>query len=162
MRAVLRQAPNVIAVGELKEPETMELALEAAETGHLVLSTLNTMNAQQTVERFVGAFPAAEQPVVRERLARMLRCVICQRLIPRKSDEGRVALFNVLDAGSSVLSRLLEQRTPNSSGSEASHEPGFDIEIEKLVRTGVISSEIALMYATNASALSKKLAASAK
>jgi twitching motility protein PilT len=162
MRAVLRQAPNVIAVGELKEPETMELALEAAETGHLVLSTLNTMNAQQTVERFVGAFPAAEQPVVRERLARMLRCVISQRLIPRKSDEGRVAVFDVLNAGSSVLSRLLEQRTANSSGSDAPQELGFDIEIEKLVRTGIISSEIALTYATNVPALSRKLAASAK
>jgi twitching motility protein PilT len=162
MRAVLRQAPNVIAVGDLKEPETMELALEAVETGHLVLSTLNTMNAQQTVERFVGAFSAIEQPLIRERLGRMLRCVISQRLIPRKSDEGRVALFDVLDSGSSVLSRLLEQRTANSSGSDASHEPGFDIEIEKLVRAGIISSEIALMYATNAPALSQKLAASAK
>jgi twitching motility protein PilT len=162
MRAALRQAPNVIAVGELKDCETMELALEAAETGHLVLSTLNTLNAQQTVERFIGAFPAAEQSAVRERLARMLRCVISQRLIPRKSDEGRVALFEVLNAGSSVLSRLLENGAANSAELGSSHELGFDIEIEKLVRAEIVSPEVALMYATDAAALSKKLAASAK
>jgi twitching motility protein PilT len=162
MRAALRQAPNVIAVGELKEQETMELALEAAETGHLVLSTLNTLNAQQTVERFVGAFPAAEQSAVRERLGRMLRCVISQRLIPRKSDEGRVALFEVLNAGSGVLSSLMENRTVNSAGIDTSRELSFDTEIEELVRAGIISSETALMYATNAPALSQKLAASAK
>jgi twitching motility protein PilT len=162
MRAALRQAPNVIAVGELKDCETMELALEAAETGHLVLSTLNTLNAQQTVERFVGAFSAAEQSAVRERLGRMLRCVISQSLIPRKNDEGRVALFEVLKSGSSVLTSLLENGTANSAGIDTSHEGCFDVEIEKLVRAGIISSEIALMYATNASALSKKLAASEK
>jgi twitching motility protein PilT len=162
MRAALRQAPNVIAVGELKEQETMELALEAAETGHLVLSTLNTLNAQQTVERFVGAFPAAEQSAVRERLGRMLRCVISQRLIPRKSDEGRVAVFEVLTSGSSFLSRLVESGTVDPDAREASDEPSFDIEIEKLVRAGIVSSETALTYATNAPALSKKLAASAK
>src|SRR5213080_1164154 len=84
IRAALRQAPNVIAVGELKDRETMELALEAAETGHLVLSTLNTLNAQQTVERFAAAFPASEQASTRDRLARMLRHVISQRLVPKR------------------------------------------------------------------------------
>jgi twitching motility protein PilT len=162
MRAALRQAPNVIAVGELKDCETMELALEAAEAGHLVLSTLNTLNAQQTVERFVGAFSAAEQSAVRDRLGRMLRCVISQRLIPRKSDEGRVAVFEVLNSGSRLLSRLVESATVDPDAREASDEPSFDIEIEKLVRAGIIGSEIALTYATNAPALSKKLAASAK
>jgi twitching motility protein PilT len=114
------------------------------------------------VERFVGAFSAAEQSAVRERLGRMLRCVISQRLIPRKSDEGRVALFEVLKAGSSVLSSLLENGTANSAEIDTSHELGFDIQIEKLVRAGIVSSEIALTYATNAPALSRKLAASAK
>src|SRR5258707_962004 len=86
MRAALRQLPNVIAVGELKDCETMELALEAAETGHLVLSTMNTLNARKTVERFVGAFPGTEQAAVRERLGLMLRCVVSQRLLPRKNE----------------------------------------------------------------------------
>src|SRR5438876_6927605 len=85
MRAALRQAPNVIAVGELKDRETMELALEAAETGHLVLSTLTTLNAQQSVERIVNAFPGADEDVVTERLARMLRVLVCQRLVLRRS-----------------------------------------------------------------------------
>jgi len=88
--------------------------------------------------------------------------VICQRLIPRKSDEGRVALFEVLNAGSGVLSSLMENRTVNSAGIDTSRELSFDTEIEELVRAGIISSETALMYATNAPALSKKLAASAK
>src|SRR5215467_6707379 len=93
MRAALRQAPNVIAVGELKDRETMELGLEAAETGHLVLSTFNTPNASKTVERFVAAFAAGEQVSVRERLARMLRYVISQRLVPRTEDNNRIAVF---------------------------------------------------------------------
>src|SRR5205823_3584631 len=100
LRAALRQAPNVIAVGELKDPETMELALEAAETGHLVLSTMNTINAQQTVERFVSALPAGDHRPGRDRLARMLRYVISQRLVPRKQDEHRMAVFEVWKSGS--------------------------------------------------------------
>src|SRR5437773_1040314 len=122
MRAALRQAPNVIAVGELKERETMELALEAAETGHLVLSTLNTLNAQQTVERFVAAFPAAEQAGARERLARMLRFVISQRLVPRREDSNRIAVFEVLKSGSKLLDRLLE----GVSSSNQSKSLGLD------------------------------------
>src|SRR6266567_1730121 len=107
MRAALRQSPNVIAVGELKERETMELALEAAETGHLVLSTLNTVNAKQTVERFVGTFPPAEHAAIRDRLARMLRFLICQRLVPRRQDGRRVAVFETLKSDSQALDGLL-------------------------------------------------------
>ena len=142
MRAALRQAPNVIAVGELKDRETMELALEAAETGHLVLSTLNTLNAQQTVERFVAAFPAAEQAGARERLARMLRYVISQRLVPRSESSHRIAVFEILKSGSKVLDRLLEGAS--SSGKESA---GLDEEIEKLVRAGMVTPEIALAHA---------------
>ncbi len=165
LRAALRQAPNVIVVGELKDRETMELALEAAETGHLVLSTLNTLDAQQTVGRFVGAFSAAEQPATRERVARMLRYVISQRLIPRKQDGGRVAVFEILKSGSSTLEQLLET---DAASSHAGREPGqsdiigFDAEIERLVRAGIVSPEIALAHATDAGELEKKLAAPKK
>lgn len=114
MRAALRQAPNVIAVGELKDRETMELALQAAETGHLVLSTLNTLNAQQTVERFVSAFPAIEQAGVRERLARMLRYVISQQLVPQRENAHRTAVFEVLKSGSELLYRLLTTASSSS------------------------------------------------
>src|SRR5437660_128358 len=157
LSAALRQAPNVIAVGELKDPETMELALEAAETGHLVLSTLNTLNAQQTVERFVAAFPAAEQAGTRERLARMLRYVISQRLVPRSEGSHRIAVFEILKSGSKVLDRLLEGAS--SSGKKSA---GLDEEIEKLVRAGLVTQEIALAHAIDPRELAKKLAATEK
>src|SRR4029078_11241206 len=85
MRAALRQAPKVILVGELRDRETMEMVLEAAETGHLVLSSLNAPNAAKTLERIVSAFPAPELPSLRGGLAKTLRYVISQQLLPRKS-----------------------------------------------------------------------------
>ena len=94
LRAALRQAPKVILVGELRDRETMEMVLEAAETGHLVLSGLNAPNAAKTLERIVTAFPSSEQSSVRGRLAKTLRHVISQRLVPRK-DGGRVAILEV-------------------------------------------------------------------
>ena len=152
MRAALRQAPNVIAVGELKDREAIELALDAAETGHVVLSTLNTVNAQKTVERMVGAFPTAEQAAIRERLARMLRFLICQRLVPRQQDGRRVAVFEILKSDSQALDGLL-------SGNEVSREnlDDLDAEIERLVRAGVVSPEIALAHAVDPRELAKRL-----
>jgi twitching motility protein PilT len=144
MRAALRQAPNVIAVGDLKDHETMELALEAAETGHLVLSTLNTLGAHQTVERLVSAFALAEQTAIRSRLTRMVRYVVSQRLIPRQ-DGGRVAVFEVLKGGSKALDRLLE----NGSSGATEDLSGLDAEIAKLVRAGVVTPEIALAHAVD-------------
>src|SRR5437660_6552229 len=94
LRAALRQAPKVILVGELRDRETMEMVLEAAETGHLVLSSLNAPNAVKTLERIAGAFPATEQASIRARLAKTLRYVISQRLIPRR-DGGRVAILEI-------------------------------------------------------------------
>src|SRR5436190_18567777 len=140
MRAALRQSPNVIAVGELKDRETMELALEAAETGHLVLSTLNTLDARQTVERFLGAFPASEQAATRERLARMLRYVISQRLVPRQEGRARVAVFELLKAGSKVLDGILRGSPRKTEASRrAADLEDFDSEIEKLVNAGIVS-----------------------
>jgi twitching motility protein PilT len=158
IRAALRQAPNVIAVGELKDRESMELALEAAETGHLVLSTLNTLNAQQTVERFVAAFPSAEQSNTRDRLARMLRCVISQRLVPRREGAQRIAVFDILKSGSKVLDRLLTGTAP----AKQSEHFALDAEIEKLVHAGIVSPEIALAHALDPKSLAKKLASPVK
>src|SRR5216683_463946 len=166
MRAALRQVPNVIAVGELKDRETMELALEAAETGHLVLSTMNTLNAHKTVERFVGAFPGTEQATVRERLGLMLRCVISQRLLPRKNEGGRVAVFEMVNSGPRLLGNLpethssgkrdhVERRSPAGTGE-------MDAELERLVVSGIVTAEIALAQATNAPALAKRLTAAKK
>jgi twitching motility protein PilT len=158
IRAALRQAPNVIAVGELKDRESMELALEAAETGHLVLSTLNTLNAQQTVERFAAAFPSSEQTNTRDRLARMLRCVISQRLVPRREGAQRIAVFEILKSGSKVLDRLLS----GSASAKQTEQPALDAEIEKLVHAGIVSPEIALAHALDPKSLAKKLATPAK
>jgi twitching motility protein PilT len=155
MRAALRQAPNVIAVGELKDRETMELALEAAETGHVVLSTLNTLNAQQTVERLVNAFPSSEQAGVRDRLAKMLRFLICQRLVPRQQDGRRVAVFETLKSESQMLDGLLCNPVHPCANDDTD---GLDLQIERLVRAGVVSPEIALAHAIDPRELSKKLA----
>jgi twitching motility protein PilT len=153
MKAALRQVPNIIAIGELKDPQTMELALEAAETGHVVLSTVNTLSAQQTIERLVGAFSKPEQQSVRNRIARVLRYVISQRLVPKKDDEGRTAVFDVLKSGSGAFARLLDEANSSSYGDDCS----IDSQIEDLVRAGIVSREIALAHALDARALAKRL-----
>jgi twitching motility protein PilT len=163
MRAALRQVPNVIAVGELKDRESMELALEAAETGHLVLSTMNTLSAHKTVERFVGAFPGAEQSAVRERLALMLRCVISQRLLPRKNDGGRVPVYEIVNSGPGLLGCVREAPIDGSAEPRPSiGTSGLDAKLERLVVSGTVTPEIALAHATDAGALAKRLAAAQK
>ena len=163
LSAALRQAPNVIAVGELKTPETMELALEAAETGHLVLSTMNTINAQQAVERFASALPSGEQRPARDRLARRLRYVISQRLVPKKQDEHRMAVFEVWKSGSESLEHLLRneshRRSDDPPRQNSEHAAGWSIDsqIEDLVRGGILSPDIAVTHAMDPRALAKKL-----
>lgn len=145
LRAALRQAPSVILLGELRDRETMELVLEAAETGHLVLSSLNTMTAAQTVERIINAFPSTEQSSVRDRLARSLRWIVAQRLIPRSDGSGRVPLVEILKTQSLA-----------SIEHNGSHLH-FDVEIEKLVRSGVVDIETALAYATDPNQMQQTL-----
>ncbi|HWF47158.1 MAG TPA: ATPase, T2SS/T4P/T4SS family [Bryobacteraceae bacterium] len=161
LSAALRQAPNVIAVGELKDPATMELALEAAETGHLVLSTMNTINPQQAVQRFVSALPAGEQRPARDRLTRMLRYVISQRLVPRKQDEHRMAVFEVWKSGSEPLDRLLRneshRRSDDAQYPETTADWSIDSQIEELVQSGIVTPEIAVTHAMDPRALAKKL-----
>src|SRR6202011_883980 len=96
LRAALRQAPKVILVGEMRDKETIEVALEAAETGHLVFSTLHTTDASKTIERIIGVFPLADQNTIRNRLAKAFRYIVSQRLIPRHDGKGRVATFEIL------------------------------------------------------------------
>jgi twitching motility protein PilT len=154
LRAALRQAPKVILVGELRDRETMEMVLEAAETGHLVLSSLNAPSTIKTVERIVSAFPPLEQLSLRSRLARTLRYVISQQLIPRKGG-GRVAVHEVfkntprtaqyLDCEDPAGANLLD--AIQNSGAEGMLS--FDQGIEKLVRAGIVDAEVGLSYATN-------------
>jgi twitching motility protein PilT len=160
LRAALRQAPKVILVGEMRDRETMEMVLEAAETGHLILSSLNTLNVAKTVERIVSAFSALEQSSIRSRLAKALRYVISQRLVPRL-DGGRVAALEVFKATSRTMQYIecddhggLLNAVKNGASDGMQH---FDGEIEKLVRSGIVDREIALSYATDAQELQKAL-----
>jgi twitching motility protein PilT len=154
LRAALRQAPQVILVGEIRDRETSEMLLEAAETGHLVLSSLNTLDAAKTVERLVSAFAFGEQSAVRGRLAKTLRYVVSQRLIPRK-EGGRVAVVEILKSSPRVHdclehahgSRQTLLQIMKESGAEGMQH--FDGEIEKLVRAGVMDQDTALNYATD-------------
>ena len=159
LRAALRQAPKVILVGEMRDRETIEIALEAAETGHLVMSTLHTIDAAKTVERIVGVFPLGDQPGIRTRLAKAFQYVISQRLLPRADAGGRVAALEILKAtlrtreyvemGESNGKTLLDAM---KDGSEDGMQH-FDGEIERLLRAGVITLDTAMSYCTNANNL---------
>ena len=164
LRAALRQAPKVILVGEMRDRETIEIAMEAAETGHLVMSTLHTIDACKTVERIVGVFPMAEQHSVRNRLAKSFRYIISQRLIPRKDGHGRVAALEILkstlrtreyvEKGEGEGRTLVDaMRVGTTEGMQH-----FDGEIEKLIRAGTIEFETGMGYATNAGNLRLELA----
>jgi twitching motility protein PilT len=155
LHAALRQASNVIVVGELKHSEEMELALEAAETGHLVLSTFNTLTAPQAIERFVAAFPAIEQANVRERLRRMLRYVVCQRLIRRQRDGKRMAAYEIVRCHPLPSMEMPEADTDSN---RSANQSNLDAELERLVRQGIISPEAALEQALEPEQLSRKLA----
>jgi twitching motility protein PilT len=155
LRAALRQAPKVILVGEMRDRETMEVALEAAETGHLVLSTLHTIDAAKTVERLIGAFPKNEERSIRTRLSQSFRYIISQRLVPRADGTGRIAVFEILKATSRTREYIEHGETEGKSLRDAMEQgetegmQTFDGEIEKLYRSGVITKEDALLYASN-------------
>ena len=164
LRSAMRQAPKVILVGEIRDRETMEIVLEAAETGHLVLSSLNTMDASKTVERIVSSFSPAEQKSVRERFAKSFRYIICQRLMPKADRAGRVAAFEIMKANSRTRECIekgeSEDRTLldaiKAGGSEGMQH--FDSEIAQLVQDRVIDLETGLTFASNAATLGQELA----
>ena len=155
LRAALRQAPKVILVGEMRDKETIEIAMEAAETGHLVLSTLHTIDASKTVERIVGVFPMAEQHTLRNRLAKSFRYIISQRLVPRKDGTGRVAVIEVLKSTLRTREYVEKGETDGKTLLDAmrvGEQEGmqhFDGDIERLIRAGVLDMETGLAYATN-------------
>ena len=164
LRAALRQAPKVILVGEMRDRETIEIAMEAAETGHLVLSTLHTIDASKTVERIVGAFPMAEQHTLRNRLAKSFQYIVSQRLIPRQDGTGRVAAIEILkstlrtreyvEKGEGDGKTLLDaMRVGSQDGMQH-----FDGEIERLIREGIVSLDTGLAYSTNPGNLQLELA----
>lgn len=155
LRAALRQAPKVILVGEMRDKETIEIALEAAETGHLVLSTLHTIDASKTVERIVGVFPMSEQHTLRNRLAKSFRYIISQRLVPRKDGAGRVAVIEILKSTLRTREYVEKGETDGKTLLDAmrvGEQEGmqhFDGNIERFIREGVLDMETGLAYATN-------------
>jgi twitching motility protein PilT len=163
LRSALRQAPKVILVGEMRDQETIEIAITAAETGHLVFSTLHTIDAAKTVERIVGVFPAADQQSVRTRLAASFRYFVSQRLLPRRDGKGRVAMIEILkstmrtreyiEKGEGEGKTLLDaMRDGDMDGMQE-----FDGQLDRAVNLGVISKQDALYYATNAGNLNLRL-----
>ncbi len=157
LRAALRQAPKVILVGEMRDRETIEVALEAAETGHLVLSTLHTIDASKTIDRIIGVFPKNEEPSIRTRIAQSFRFIISQRLIPKS--EGRVAAVEILKSTMRTRDYIAKGESEGKSlidAMEQGEQEGmqtFDGVIEQLIRKGVLTREMAMPYATNANNL---------
>jgi twitching motility protein PilT len=155
LRAALRQAPKVILVGEMRDRETMEVALEAAETGHLVLSTLHTIDAPKSVERIIGAFPKNEEQIIRTRLSQSFRYIVSQRLLPRADGTGRVAAIEILKATSRTKEYIERGESEGKSLMDAMEQgetegmQTFDGQIEKLIKSGVVSKADGLAYSSN-------------
>jgi twitching motility protein PilT len=155
LRAALRQAPNVILVGEMRDRETMELVLEAAESGHLVLTSLNTVSVAKTVDRMVSAFSVPEQTSIRSRLARTFRYIVSQRLIPRKDGSGRIAIVEMLKACPRTQSCIEVNDSSGDNLLQAMRDGGsegmqhFDGELQKLVQADVVDFDTAMMYTSD-------------
>jgi twitching motility protein PilT len=164
LRGALRQAPKVILVGEMRDRETIEIALEAAETGHLVMSTLHTIDASKTVERIIGVFPFSDQHAIRTRFGKAFRHIISQRLLPRKDGNGRIAAIEILkstmrtreyvEKGENEGKTLLDaMRDGDTEGMQH-----FDGVIEKLIRSGTVDFEAGMAFSTNPGNLRLELA----
>src|SRR5688500_9862433 len=155
LRAALRRAPKVILIGEMRDFETTEIALEAAETGHLVLSTLHTVDASKTVDRIIGLYPKNEEPVIRTRLAQTFRYIVSQRLLPRADLRGRVAAVEILRSTPRTREYIENGEVEGKSLLEAMRDgklegmQDFDSVIKNFIERGVVSLEDGLTFATN-------------
>ena len=154
LRAALRQAPKVILVGEIRDRETMEIAMTASETGHVVFSTLHTINAGQTVNRILGMFSREEEPQLRQRLAETLRYVVSQRLVG-KTGGGRLMVSEIMGSSLRTRETILYGESEGKSFQEiieAGSTLGwhsFDQSLLHAYETGVVSEETAMLYCTN-------------
>src|ERR1700687_1004236 len=164
LRSAMRQAPKVILVGEMRDRETIEIVLEAAETGHLVFSSLNTMDASKTVDRVVSSFTPAEQQSVRERFAKSFRYIVCSRLMSKYDRSGRVAAFEILKANARTRECIEKGERENKNlldaikAGESEGMQHFDGEIARLVQDRLVDLETGLSYASNPAALGQALA----
>lgn len=155
LRAALRQDPDVIFVGEMRDLETIETALSAAETGHLVLSTVHTLDAKETVNRIISAFPAYQQKQIRLQLGAVLKAVISQRLVPRADRKGRVCAAEIMISTSRIRNLILEEdRTSQihdaiAEGSVSYGMQTFDQSLMQLLHKKLITYEEAIKQCTN-------------
>jgi len=155
LRAALRQAPKVILIGEMRDYETTEIALEAAETGHLVLSTLHTIDASKTIDRIIGLYPKNEEPVIRTRLAQTFRYILSQRLIPRSDFRGRIAAVEILRSTPRTREYIENGEAEGKSLLDAMRDgklegmQNFDTVIKDLIERKIISVEDGIGFATN-------------
>jgi twitching motility protein PilT len=163
LRAALRQDPDVVLIGEMRDPETIETALTAAETGHLVFSTLHTLNATETINRIVGAFPPHQQEQIRHQLASVLKAAISQRLLPRSDGQGRALAAEVLMMTPYVRDCVVDPDKTSlipdaivAGGSQYGMQ-SFDQDILRLVQEDVVTIEEAFRWVTNAEEFKMKL-----
>ena len=163
LRSALRQAPKVILVGEMRDRETIEIVLEAAETGHLVLSSLNTMDAPKTVERIVSSFSPEEQQTIRQRFAKSFRYIVCQRLLPQADRSSRIPVAEILKANARTRESIERGDHDGKTlldAMKAGASEGmqhFDGEIAQLVRDRVVDLETGLSFASNPTVLGQEL-----
>jgi len=154
LRAALREDPDVILVGEMRDPETVRTALDAAETGHMVFSTLHTLDAKETINRIISFFPLNQQQAIRFQLASVLRATISQRLIPRADGSGRVPAVEVMIVTDAIRERIMNPELTDEipqfieKGHEIYGSQTFDQSLYELWRKGLITKEDALKYAT--------------
>ncbi|MFN6964402.1 MAG: type IV pilus twitching motility protein PilT [Pyrinomonadaceae bacterium] len=155
LRAALRQAPKVILVGEMRDLETTEIALEAAETGHLVLSTLHTIDASKTIDRIIGLYPKNEERVIRTRLAQSFRYIVSQRLLPRADGKGRIAAVEILKSNPRTREYIEKGESEGKTLLDAIRDgeldgmQDFDTVIRGFIQEGLVTMEDGLSYATN-------------
>lgn len=155
LRAALRQAPKVILVGEMRDLETAEIALEAAETGHLVLSTLHTIDASKTIDRIIGLYPKNEERIIRTRLAQTFRYIVSQRLIPTADGRGRIAAVEILKSNPRTREYIERGESEGKTLLDAIRDgeldgmQDFDTVIRDLIESKKITMEDGLAFATN-------------
>ena len=155
LRAALRQAPKVILVGEMRDLETAEIALEAAETGHLVLSTLHTIDASKTIDRIIGLYPKNEERIIRTRLAQTFRFIVSQRLIPTADGKGRIAAVEILKSNPRTREYIEKGETEGKTLLDAIKDgeidgmQDFDTVIRNMVEQKLITMDDDLSFATN-------------
>ena len=160
LRAALRQAPDVVMLGEMRDLDTIRTVITAAETGHLLLSSLHTIGAATTVDRVVDSFPAEQQTQIRVQLSMVLKAVVSQRLVPTV-DGGRIPVFEVMTVNPAIQTMIRDGRTHQIDnvifGGNDRNMLSMDQELQKLVKGGRVSRETALLYAVNPETLAKRI-----